>query len=80
MDGHKERDIDICEVFNRRISQHDGDLFSLDFEIHRLKTNNDILTAKIRVIEKKLDYLMSALIHLVIFLLVMGLVIYKFIL
>lgn len=77
MSKFKERDIDIGEVFNRRISQHDGDLFSLNFDICQLKAKNDKLNARITVIEKRLNYLREALIILCIVLLCIGLLIYK---
>ena len=77
MNKFKERDIDIGEVFNRRISQHDGDLFSLNFDICQLKAKNDKLNARITVIEKRLNYLREALIILCIVLLCIGLLIYK---
>ena len=78
MSKFKERDIDIGEVFNRRISQHDGDLFSLNFDICQLKAKNDKLNARITVIEKRLNYLRDALIGLCILLLSAGLLLYKF--
>lgn len=79
MKEFKERDdIEIGEVFNRRISQHDGDIFSLSFDINRLKANNDKLNARITVIEKRLDYLRDALISLCVLLLSAGLLLYKF--
>ena len=77
MDKSKERDIDIGEVFNRRISKHDGDLFSLNFDICQLKAKNDKLNTRITVIEKRLNYLREALIILCIVLLCIGLLIYK---
>lgn len=77
MSKFKERDIDIGEVFNRRISQHDSDLFSLNFDICQLKAKNDKLNARITVIEKRLNYLREALIILCIVLLCIGLLIYK---
>ena len=78
MKEFKERDdIDIGEVFNKRISKHDGDLFSLSFDINRLKANNDKLNARITVIEKRLNYLKEALIILCIMLLCIGLLVYK---
>lgn len=74
----KERDdIEIGEVFNRCISKHDGDLFSLNFDICQLKAKNDKLNARITVIEKRLNYLREALIILCIVLLCIGLLIYK---
>lgn len=78
MDKSKERDIDIGEVFNRRISKHDGDLFSLNFDICQLKAKNDKLNTRITVIEKRLNYLRDALISLCILLLSVGLLLYKF--
>lgn len=60
MDKSKERDIDIGKVFNRRISKHDGDLFSLNFDICQLKANNDRLNTRITVIEKRLNNLIDA--------------------
>lgn len=78
MKEFKERDdIEIGEVFNRRISKHDGDLFSLSFDICQLKAKNDKLNARITVIEKRLNYLREALIILCIVLLCIGLLIYK---
>lgn len=77
MEEFKERDIDIGEVFNRRISQHDGDLFSLSFDINRLKANNDKLNDRITVIEKRLNNLIDALISLCIIALCIGLLIYN---
>lgn len=78
MKEFKERDdIEIGEVFNRRISKHDGDLFSLNFDICQLKAKNDKLNARITVIEKRLNYLREALIILCIVLLCIGLLIYK---
>lgn len=77
MSKFKERDIDIGEVFNRRISQHDGDLFSLNFDICQLKAKNDKLNARIIVIEKRLNNLIDALIILYIIALCIGLLIYN---
>lgn len=77
MDKSKERDIDIGEVFNRRISQHDGDLFSLNFDICQLKAKNDKLNARITVIEKRLNNLIDTLISLCIIALCIGLLIYN---
>ena len=77
MKEFKERDINIDEVFNRRISQHDGDLFSLGFDISQLRRADDLLNTRITGIEKKLNYLMEALISLCIMLLCIGLLIYK---
>ena len=78
MKEFKERDdIKIGEVFNRRISKHDGDLFSLSFDISQLRRANDILSTRITVIEKRLNYLREALIILCIVLLCIGLLIYK---
>lgn len=77
MDKSKERDIDIGEVFNRRISKHDGDLFSLNFDICQLKAKNDKLNTRITVIEKRLNNLIDALIILCIISLCIGLLIYN---
>jgi hypothetical protein len=78
MKEFKERDdIEIGEVFNRRISKHDGDLFSLSFDICQLKAKNDKLNARITVIEKRLNNLIDALIILCIIALCIGLLIYN---
>ena len=77
MSKFKERDIDIGEVFNRRISQHDGDLFSLNFDICQLKAKNDKLNDRITVIEKRLNNLIDTLIILCIIALCIGLLIYN---
>ena len=77
MKEFKERDINIDEVFNRHISQHDGELFSLGFDISQLRRADDLLNTRITGIEKKLNYLMEARISLCIMILCIGLLIYK---
>lgn len=72
----KERNSAVRDnLFNSRISRTDGSIFSLNLDVSRLKSKDDLMNGRIDKLEKKLNYLMDALISLVILLICIGLLI-----
>lgn len=72
----KERNSAVRDnLFNSRISRTEGSIFSLNFDVSRLKSKDDLMDGRITKLERKFNYLMDVFISLVILLIIIGLLI-----